>query len=141
MSGRGTRLHSPDPTLAAIDNYIVAIRDRLAALHMADTAWLGSASEKFKVRAGNIFVRDGTARQNFKRLDSTALPPGWQPAADFMFRGLSPVPGAATPWGGLRTFQQAAGTPTPGLVAHALRYRVRYKAPNENVATALLYAS
>jgi hypothetical protein len=86
-------------------------------------------------------VRDGTARQNFKRLDSTTLPPGWQPAADFMFRGLSPVAGTATPWGGQRTFQQAEGTPSPGLVAHALRFRVRYKAPSENVATALLYAS
>lgn len=128
--------------MSAVGNYITIIRDRLAALHMADPAWAGAtASDKFKVRSGNLFIRDGSSRQNFKRLDGTVLPPGWLPAADFSFRGLSPLPGTATPWGGQRTFGQAAGTPAPGLVAHALRYRVRYKAATENVATALLYAS
>jgi hypothetical protein len=127
--------------MAAIGNYIITIRDRLAALHMADTAWAGAASDKFKVRSGNVFVRDGGNRQNFKRLDSTTLPPGWLPAADFSFRGLSPASGQANAWGQSRTFGLAAGANAPGLVAHALAYRVRYKAATENVAAALLCAS
>jgi hypothetical protein len=63
------------------------------------------------------------------------------PLADFRFRGLSPAAGQVNQWGQSRTFGLSAGANSPGIVGHALSYRVTYKAATEDQATGLLYAS
>jgi hypothetical protein len=130
--------------VAALGNYIVAVRDRLIALHEADAAWKGATSaDRDKVRSLNIVVRSGGRRQNVKRDPRQALPPGWTPLADFRFLRLGPGPQQQNPFGTMRTFGNAsADTPAcGGVIAETLVYRVSYRVETEDVATALLTAS